>query len=234
MKLVENKHHICPLCLFPQTLNEINSEKSSSSDEDHSFSTSLDTTHDLLSPDQPPPLPLTKAAHTTSGSGRSEKPRTISPSSQKTSQSLSNTTAGKGNLKSSRKQKRQKDKLFDDTDSDSDIFTSNSRDMALPLPASVSRTVATSDPLDVFDGSDDNKKGEVERVSVLRLSDSSEDSVVVTERQGSVLPGSEPQSAQLQQKCSQVITDPLQCMYLFTYHVLVFRYSSSSVLRTSS
>ena len=214
LKHENHKHRTCPLCLFLQTLND---EKSSSSDEDHSFSTSLDTTQDLLSPDHPPPLPLSKAAHTTAGSSRNEKPRTISPSLQKTSQSLSHATAGKDNLKSIRKQKRQKDKLFDDTDSDSDIFTSNSGDMALPFPAGVSQTVATSDPLNVFDGSDDNKKSEGERVSVLRLSDSSDDSVVMAEKQGSVLPGSGPQSVHLQQKCSQVITFAVNVCINFIY-----------------
>jgi hypothetical protein len=47
--------------------------------------------------------------------------------------------------------------------------------LTLPPPANVSQTVVTSDPLDVFDTSDSNMRGEAERVSVLRLSDSSDD-----------------------------------------------------------
>jgi transcriptional regulator NrdR family protein len=194
----------------------LSSDRSSSSDEDHSFSTSLDTTHDLLSPDHPLPLPLTKAVPTTTAgsSGRNEKPRTISSSSRKTTQPLPNATTGKDNLKSTRKQKKQKDKLFDDTDSDSDIFTSTCGDLTLPPPANVSQTVVTSDPLDVFDTSDSNMRGEAERVSVLRLSDSSDDSVVMTDRQGSVLPGviqsSEPESLHLRQQCSQLTAENKQ------------------------
>ena len=189
-------------------MNEISSERSNSSDGDHSFSHSLDTTQDTVSPDHPLALPLPKDVATTADSSRNEKARTLS-SSRKTTQSLSTATAGKDGMRSTRKQKKQKDNLFDDSDSDSDIFASST----LPLPANVAQTVATGGPVDVFDGSE-GKAGEIE--SVLHLSDSSDDSVVMTDGQGSVLTGtqsSESRSVHLRQQCSLV-------SFLFTLAVL--------------
>ena len=160
----------------------------------------MDTTQGRLSAERPAlPLPTTTTINTVNAADRdklAKKPKAMSLS-RKSSQSSPVTTG-----KDSQKSTKQKDKLFNDTDSDSDSFTSTSQDISLSFPANVSqKTVASSDPLGVLDG----QRAEV--VSVLRLSDSSDDSVAMTDRQGSVLPGIqsvESQSDHLLQQCTKV------------------------------
>ena len=169
----------------------------------------MDTTQGRLSAERPAlPLPTTTTTNTVNAADRdklAKKPKTTSLS-RKSSQSSPVTTG-----KDSQKSTKQKDKLFNDTDSDSDSFTSTSQDISLSFPANVSqKTVASSDPLSVLDG----QRAEV--VSVLRLSDSSDDSVAMTDRQGSVLPGIqsvESQSDHLLQQCTKVCSSPfLMCI----------------------
>lgn len=167
----------------------------------------MDTTQESPSIDHPLALPLTPAAATTAtattaaGKQREKvarKPKVVS-TAQKSSQTFPAITRKDSN-KSDRKQKKQKDPLFD---SDSDSFASPSQHTALPF--AVTETVVTEhEPLTVFDG----QGVEGERISVLRLSDSSEDSIVAPDRQEqSVLQGiqsAEPPPEHLLQKYSQV------------------------------
>lgn len=189
-----------------QTLVE-SSDGSSSSDEEQSFSKSLDPTQDSPSMDHPRALPLSAAATTitaaAAGKNRekaSRKPKTVS-TSQKSSQTLPATTR-KDSHKSDRKYKKQKDPLFNNTDSDSDSFATTSQHTALPFPANTVPETVVTDPLAVFDVS---HGAEGERVR--QLSDSSEDSIVVPDRlEQSMLRGiqSTPPPDDLLQKYNQV------------------------------
>lgn len=124
------------------------------------------------------------------------KPKVVS-TSLKSSQTSHSVVTKKGSHKSDRKQKKQKDPLLDSDPESTSQHTA--------LPFAVTETVVTErEPLAVFDG----QGVEGERISVLRLSDSSEDSIGAPDRQEqSVLQGiqsAEPPPEHLLQKHSQV------------------------------
>jgi transcriptional regulator NrdR family protein len=196
---------------------------SSSSDGEHSLSNSL----------EPRPLPLTTSDHplslpspstapsTTSKKDRASKPpQKTASSSRPPSQPFPTKTSRKEGHKSLRKQKKkEKDSLFDDSDSGSDSFTSTSLDSSLPLPASRGigpdplLSPTSDDPLALptVDGG-----GEGEGVGILRLSDSSEDEsgglVTPCLPQGSSLLATvDPaQTDRLRQQCSQLSAENKQ------------------------
>ena len=111
-----------------------------------------------------------------------------------------------------KKQQRLKERLFSDSWSDSHSFTSTSRESSLPFQADVVAPVTIPTSSDVLGGVE---TGEVE--SILLLSDSSDDSVVVSHgRESSVglQSSTESHSERLLQQCSQVLS---LCCLLFLY-----------------
>lgn len=107
--------------------------------------------------------------------------------------------------------KSNSDKLFSDSDSDSDIFTSTSQGLSsLSFPADLAFDTVPAGALKVVGVSEREEEEEevVENVSVLRLSDSSEDGSVVmmSHGQGTSVGSlsTDPQSDRLAQQCAQV------------------------------
>ena len=150
------------------------------SSDEHSFSNSLDT---IAAPTTKDPSLILPHSNTSTSKDKNTKKSTKS-SSQRTSNAV--------RRKSSTK--KQKDRLFTDTDSDSDT--------SLPFPTDSAPQVVTSDPLlHVLDNQRENS------ASILRLSDSSDDDVMVTHVQGSSLQSveSSKQADRLTSQCSQVI-----------------------------
>ena len=218
-------------CLTTQTGASSSEGSSSSSDGEHSLSNSL----------EPHPLPLATSDHplslpspspapsTTSKKDRASKPplKTVS-SSCPPSQPFPTKTSLKEGHKSLRKQKKkEKDSLFDDSDSGSDSFTSTSLDSSLPLPASRGigpdplLSPTSDDPLALPTVDGGGGKAEGECVGILRLSDSSED------ESGGLVTPSLPQGSSLLATVDPAQTDTLrqQCSQVWL-HTLIFHYSS--------
>ena len=194
-----------PLSLL-QTLSQV-SDGSSSSDGEHSLSNSLERAPGPLAPDSPTlPLPATVTTAAPPPRDKNNKPPKKPKSTSRNSQPLPSTsntiipsasgtiTGGKDSKKSvsSKEKNRRKDKLFSDSESDSDIFTNTGPDLPLPFPADVSPTgvsVSGGDPLGAFGGGGKEVGDGEKRTGVLLLSDSSEDSVVMMGGSGKVFPG---------------------------------------------
>ena len=206
---------VCVCVCVPQTLPGVGNG-CSSSDEEHSFSSSLGATHVPLTPTHhpiasPPPDPSITSTATivsTCVKNKDKKPTTVS-SSQKTfhPQPVSATENSSQKSTSRESHKSNSNKLFGDSDSDSDIFTSSSQGLSsLSFPAHLGPDTVSASAVKVV-GVDEGEEEVVESVSVLRLSDSSMDGSVVTSHgQGSSVGvlSTEPQSERLVQQCSQV------------------------------